>query len=165
MFSLSARFQSSEQRRKEMTCTKAGPPARHGTSSLRLGLAHGHLRGETRNLSSTSPPQNRTTNLLQPLLPHSTFFSPKYLTHKSTRNDDDRRTELDNATISKQCKESARTIEAAPAYTELLGTFMQIVATRAQVTALLSRTGTDLVFLRKSDALVHEIQQSVWTAG
>ena len=42
---------------------------------------------------------------------------------------------------------------------------MQIVATRAQVTALLSRTGTDPVFLRKSDALVHEIQQSVWTAG
>ena len=44
---------------------------------------------------------------------------------------------------------------------------MQIVAIRAQVTALLSSTGTesDLVFLRKSDALVHEIQQSVWTAG
>ena len=33
---------------------------------------------------------------------------------------------------------------------------MQIGATRAQVTAPLSRTGTDLAFLRGSNALVRE---------
>ena len=133
--------------------------------SLRFSLAHGHLRGETRTCRQHRHAQNRTTNLLQPLLPHPTFSSPNYPTHKNTRNDDDRRAELDNATISKQCKESARTIEAAAAYTQPPGTFMQIIATRALVTALFSRTGADLVFLRGSNALVREIRQSAWTAG
>jgi gamma-glutamyl phosphate reductase len=94
--------------------------------------------------------------LLPSSFPLSTLFGPKYPTRKSTPNGDGRRTDLDNATILKRSKESARTIQAALAYTELPGTFMWTIATRAQVTAPLSRTDTDLVFLRGSNALVRE---------